>query len=371
MRLSLVEVSGSLGDLGTFIPFAAAMSVVGGMDLGVILVFAGLASIFSGVLFGLPLGVQPMKALAAVAIAETLTAQEVAAAGIIVGAVVVTLAATGVIEKIERVVPLAVVRGVQLGVGVKLALGAVSLVRSTRPTGVDSVIMAAGLLALTIAARRFARYPAALILFVFGMVVAFAAMQDHAAPFHAGAPEFTIVLPTGGAWVRGLLSGAIPQLPLTLLNSVLAVCALSGDLFPGRRIPAHRAAASIGVVNLVGCWFGAMPMCHGAGNLAAQYHFGARTGGAPVFLGVCLLMVGLLGGAAVASLAIAFPRSVLGVMLLLAAFELMLPARDQTARRAFSTMIITATGIVAVSAFAGFLMGIATAAIVALATKRR
>ena len=68
----------------------------------------------------------------------------------------------------------------------------------------------------------------------------------------------------------GIVGGGLPQLPLTALNSVVAVCQLSGDLFPGREARPALVAASVGLMNLVGPWLGALPCCHGAGGLAAQ-----------------------------------------------------------------------------------------------------
>ena len=70
--------------------------------------------------------------------------------------------------------------------------------------------------------------------------------------------------------VAGIIHGGLPQLPLTALNSVVAVCQLSGDLFPGREARPAFVAASVGLMNLVGPWLGALPVCHGAGGLAAQ-----------------------------------------------------------------------------------------------------
>ena len=41
LRFTWREASGSLGDLGTFLPLVVAMSVTCGLDLGIILIFAG------------------------------------------------------------------------------------------------------------------------------------------------------------------------------------------------------------------------------------------------------------------------------------------------------------------------------------------
>lgn len=70
--------------------------------------------------------------------------------------------------------------------------------------------------------------------------------------------------------VAGIIKAGMPQLPLTALNSVLAVCQLSADLFPARPAKPSAVSASVGAMNLAGVWFGALPCCHGSGGLAAQ-----------------------------------------------------------------------------------------------------
>lgn len=59
---------------------------------------------------------------------------------------------------------------------------------------------------------------------------------------------------------------SIGQIPLTLLNSVIAVSKLADDLFPERRKPVvgvNGVAVSVGAMNLIGMWFGSVPFCHG------------------------------------------------------------------------------------------------------------
>ena len=149
----------------------------------------------------------------------------------------------------------------------------------------------------------------------------------------------------------------MPQIPLTILNSVIALCALSLDLFPTRPASPRRLALSVALMNLICCPFGAMPMCHGAGGLAAQYRFGARTGGSMILLGGAKIVLGLLFGGSLLLWLRAYPASVLGVLLLFSGWELALVCRDQRTRVDFSVMLITTGACMAVNTAVGFVVG--------------
>lgn len=56
------EISGALGDLGTLLPLMIALALQGSIDLPATLIFSGLFNIVTGIVFGIPLPVQPMKA---------------------------------------------------------------------------------------------------------------------------------------------------------------------------------------------------------------------------------------------------------------------------------------------------------------------
>ncbi|RME41411.1 MAG: sulfate transporter, partial [Planctomycetota bacterium] len=119
----------------------------------------------------------------------------------------------------------------------------------------------------------------------------------------------------------------------------------------------RKVALSVGLMNLLACPFGAMPMCHGAGGLAAQYRFGARTGGSVVMLGIAKIVLALLLGRSLLVWLQAFPQSVLGVLLMFSGLELAMVCRDQTARTDFFVMILTAGACLAVNTAAGFVIG--------------
>ena len=371
MRFDLAEISGALGDLGTFVPLVVSLIAVCGMDGGTVLVFAGLFNLITGIAFNQPVPVQPMKAIAAVAIAEGLAPGEIAAAGFGAGIVILALGLTGLVGIVERWVPRAVVRGIQLGVGLKLAATGFGMIIVVPWWGTDARIVALAAACLIAATTRSRRFPSALIVFIAGLGLLFIDQPEVLSGAALGWSGPTWIWPTAEGWRIGLLWGAVPQIPLTLLNSVIAVCALSGDLFPGRGIRTRSMAISVGLMNAGACLFGAMPACHGSGGLAGQYRFGARTGGSVVLLGAAKILLGLLFGTAALGVLGAFPGSLLGVLLLFAGLELSLPARDCVERDAFFVAVATAAGILAVNALVGFVLGMLAAGLLGYSTWRR
>jgi len=158
-------------------------------------------------------------------------------------------------------------------------------------------------------------------------------------------------------WKEGALRGALPQIPLTTLNSVIAICALSVDLFPRSPAAPRAVAVSVGLMNLICCPFGGMPTCHGAGGLAAQYRFGARTGGSVIMLGVGKIVLAVLFGGSLLVWLQAYPKSVLGVLLMFSGLELALVCRDQRTRVDYFVMLMTTGACLAVNTAVGFVLG--------------
>ncbi len=362
LRFDLLELSGSLGDLGTFLPLTVAMAVACDLDLATILVATGVVTIWSGVLFRQPIPVQPMKAIAAVAIAEGLTRGELYASGILMGVVMLALAYSGAVEAAARRIPKAVVRGVQIGVGAKLVLTGLRWLAELPVVGLDSQVVALLVAAAALVTLLF-RKPAALL--VFGIGAAIMLLRDPGMVLAISPSLPVIPSPPSdpGTWGSAALVGALPQLPLTLLNSVLAVCALSEMYFPGRGVSPRRMAVSVGLMNLVGVVLGGIPTCHGSGGLAAQVRFGARSGGSMVMLGTMKLAVGLLLGASLVGLAHLFPMSVLGVTLVIAGVELARVASGSIRLGGLVMAVPTALTIVLVDTSTGFLVGMAVVAV--------
>ncbi|KAK8608489.1 hypothetical protein V6N13_023911 [Hibiscus sabdariffa] len=202
--------------------------------------------------------------------------------------------------------------------------------------------------------------PAALIVFLLGLVLCFIRDPSIFGDLKFGPSKIGLLSITWNDWKVGFLKGAVPQIPLSVLNSVIAVCKLSGDLFPDRtELSAAKVSASVGAMNLVGCWFGAMPVCHGAGGLAGQYRFGARSGWSVVFLGIGKLVIGLVFGNSFVRILNQFPIGILGVLLLFAGIELAMASRDMNSKEeSFVMLVCAAVSMTGSSAALGFVCGI-------------
>ncbi|MCW8087582.1 putative sulfate/molybdate transporter [Roseococcus sp. MDT2-1-1] len=324
------EVGGAFGDLGTLLPILLGAIAVAGMSAGGVLVGFGAFLLATGLIYRLPMPVQPMKAVGALVIAGGLAPGEVAAAGIAGGLILLALTLSGAIAWAARVVPRSAVLGLQLGVGATMAWIGLGLAW-TGPLAAGIALLL--LLGLPRLVPGLPAVPLALLGAIALDLAAGGALPPLPVPSFA-LPE--IVLPGGfeEAW-RGLVVGALPQLPLTLANAVLLPALLAREMFPpaeAARAAERRIGVVTGTANTLLAPLGALPMCHGAGGLVAQYHFGARTGWAPALLGLTLLALGLFFAADAARLLGAIPAGALGALLILAGSDLAMSRKLMEAR---------------------------------------
>jgi MFS superfamily sulfate permease-like transporter len=348
------DIGGAFGDLGTFLPHVlGAITVAGLAPVGVLSGF-GLCYVASGLFYRLPIPVQPMKAVSAVLITSGLSAGEIAAAGLCLGLILVVLGVTGAIGRFARIVPQSVITGLQLGLGITLALLSLELMAGQLWLGIATV-------ALLIATLRVPHCPATLVALGAAIVLAHFADVGGAWPEVAWAPAWPVWrLPDLGDFERALGSAVLPQLPLTLTNAVIVTAALAHDFYGERaaRAEPRNLALSSGLANLALAPFGALPMCHGAGGLAAHHRFGARTGLAPVILGILLLGLGVLLADQAGGLLALVPLAAVGTLLLFSAADLALSRRLFDARPSCWPVIgITAAATAWLDPFWGLLAG--------------
>jgi len=248
------------------------------------------------------------------------------AAGNVTACLVLILSVTGLLRLVTRIIPIPVIKGIQFGAGLSLVISAgSSLLQQLKPVRaepLDNRVWAFIAFLFLIFSQRRTRFPFALLLFLVGVVISLIRVtidREKTMPqLHIWNPYF--VLPD---WSTDAIGMGIAQLPLTTLNSVIAVSALASDLLPDLPSPSVTAVGiSVAAMNLFGCWFGAMPVCHGSGGLAAQYRFGARSGASIIILGLFKVVLGLFFGESLLDLLGTFPRSLMGIMVLAAGLEL-------------------------------------------------
>ena len=351
-EFNLRELAGSMGDFGTLFPLAIGYIYVCGLDPAGFLVMMGLANITTGLVYRLPMPIEPMKVLAVVAIAQNWTPSMIYASGFGMGVVWLFFAITGLVERVAKVTPTSVVRGIQAALGVLMAVEAVKLLSGGWVLGILSVSIV-----LVLRDNRYA--PAAVVLMVLGAAVMFAEgkLQHIAAPAFSLPPVTTFTLRE--VWDTLLLAG-FAQVPLTITNATIATAALISTYWPDKPVNARKLSWNQGIMNTILPFFGGMPMCHGAGGLAGQYYFGARTGGTNLIEGALEISLGLFLSAAIAGLFSSFPAAIVGAMMLMVGIELTRFAKDVRIGKDVIPLGVTLVVSLATNMACGFLAGIAS-----------
>jgi predicted benzoate:H+ symporter BenE len=320
--LSLRELSGALGDLGTLLPLMlGSIAVVGLAPLPVLAGFA-LFYIATAWTYRLPIPVQPMKAVAVVLLTAELSPAALAASGVMLGAALLLLGLTGWITRLAHIVPQSVLAGLQLGLGLALALLSLDLMATAPWLAALTLCLLLGLLLVP-------RAPSALIALVAAIALA-PLLGAGGTGLAITAPALPLPSWPSAAELREAFALLVlPQLSLTFTNAVLLTALVAGDYFGERaaHVTPRRLSVTSGLANLVLTPLGALPMCHGAGGLAAHWRFGARSGTAPLLLGLGLLALALLPGGLGLGLLAAIPAAALGALLVMAAGELALSRR--------------------------------------------
>lgn len=376
-KFDRVEFAGSLGDLGTLIPLSVALMVITGLSVTSVLLMVGLFYIISGIYYKLPIPVQPLKVVSAIAIAypAKITLPIIAASGITFGIILLFLAFTGLIDWLAKFFTKPIMRGIQLGLGFILISKGIGFIQKPElfiqksgevisvtgiPVNLIIGILGVVLVLLLISSKRF---PAALIIVTAGMVtgIIFGALKG--INIALGPTPVEIFKPTLADFMNAFIFLVIPQIPLTLGNAVMGTADTCYTLFGkgeiSRRATYRGFATSMGMINIVAGAIAGMPMCHGAGGLAAHYRFGARTGGSNLMIGAVFVLIALAFGKIGISLLSSIPNAILGVMLLFAGLELALLIRDVKEKRDFFvSFMIAGIGLATTNMGIAFFVGI-------------
>jgi SulP family sulfate permease len=366
-RFNRNEFAGAMGDLGAILPIALGMILVNGLGPVGLFFSMGLFYIICGVYYGITVPVQPMKVIGTYAIATAMTADQIQASAFLMFICLVVIGVTGSMDKFSKYIPRAVIRGIQLSTGLllmikgmKMILGKALLkgpdqaaepylrIQSAGTIPITVIIGICGIV-VTLVFLNNKKLPAALIVIALGLFLGLILGTKQGLDTLKPGLYFPHLFPHGFPAVPdftfALFAVVLPQIPMTLGNAVIAQADLSKDYFGdnAEKMTYTSLCFSMAVGNLVSFIFGGMPMCHGAGGLAAHYRFGAQTAGSNLIIGGIMAGLALVLGAGFLYVLFLIPMSILGVLLVFAGSQLALTISDMhTRNELFVIMIIVA-----------------------------
>jgi hypothetical protein len=369
IRFDRNELSGAFGDIGTDFPLIVGMILAAGLDPASVLILFGTLQIMTGTLYGMPMPVQPLKAVAVLVITQKLGANILYGGGLAIGFIMLLLTVTGLIDKIAKLIPKTVVRAIQFGLGVQLATIALKeYVPGAGPSGYILAVAASVLTVLLLGNRRFPPAPFVILLGVISAVFFGANLTSLVEGVGFRLPQ--VQVPTFDDVWMGFLLLALPQIPLSLGNSILATRQVISDLFPQRSVTVRKLSLTYSLMNLVNPFFSGVPTCHGAGGMVGHYTFGGRTGGSVVLYGSLYLVIGLFFSGSFGEVVHLFPKPVLGVILFFEAIAIIRLVRD-TAESKTDFSIVVIGGLMAASLPYGYLIALIVGTLLVYLTRKR
>ncbi len=352
MKSFLWDVSGAFGDIGVLFPLAVALIAKNHFNPTALFLMAGLFYVASAWYFKITMPVQPLKAMAAIAIATGLGYEVINAAGIVMGIILILIAVTGLSVRLGELFPVSVIRGIQLGLGAMLIRTSVGLINS------DMVIAIASGIILITTLTFIKRVPPLIPLLAFGAVISFKEMV----PSKIGAIALTPAVPDMNVLWTGFAILVLPQLALTFGNAVVATEATGRLLYNNKaaRLNLKNIPLSMGIANIVSGILGGAPMCHGSGGLTAHFKFGARSERSGYIIGFTLIIIAAVLGHSALSVISAFPASILGVLLCYVGIQHSLFIKDILADRnaMLIALIVGSLGFALSNLTIGFLAGL-------------
>ncbi len=368
IRFNRQEWAGAFGDIGTDLPLIVGMILAAHLDAAGVLVMYGATQILTGLIYQRPMPVQPLKVVAVIVITQKIAGPVIFGAGIAIAAVMLFLTLSGALTWLGNSIPKAVVRGIQLGLGMSLSV--LALKDYLGRDGVSGYVLGFVAFILVLLLLPNKRFPAALVVIFLGIIYAFI-FKIHAGElstsfgFHLPHVQF----PNAQNIISGFFLLALPQIPLSLGNSILATVQVNKDLFPDKPLSMRKIGGTYSLMNFINPLFGGIPVCHGSGGMMGHYTFGARTGGSILIYGGMYLFMGLFLSKGFDKVIQIFPMPVLGVILFIEALALMALVRDLGQDKT-DMWIAFMVGGIACSLPYGFIIGL-VAGVLACRLKQR
>ncbi|MEW6455480.1 MAG: GTP 3',8-cyclase MoaA [Acidobacteriota bacterium] len=290
----LRDFSGAFGDTGTFIPLALGMIIICGLSPTSVFLPAGVLYVIAGLYYKIPMPVQPLKAVAAISIVNGIKPEIISTSAYIMAALMAIFLIFDFSKYLEKIFSKPLVRGIQFGLGILLIKSGIELVFKKE--------IITGVLLPDVKFSGFSLGPNPLSFFF---------------------PAFDNLL-------TAFVILIIPQIPLTLGNSIVATSDLAKDYFGDRakKVNHNSLAKTIGFGNFFAGMLSGMPLCHGCGGLTAHYRFGARTGRANLIIGFTFIIVALFFARMSSYFLRGIPLYVFGIALVFIGIFHSLLARD-------------------------------------------
>ncbi len=349
------ELSGAFGDIGTDLPLIVGMILASGLNSANVLIAYGAMHIITAFLYGIPMPVQPLKAVAMIVIAQKISPEIIYGGGLAIGLVMLVLTVTGAVNLIAKYIPRVVVRGIQFGLGIQLSM--IALREYVMSDSWNGILIALVAFIITIVLMGNRKYPPAIFVIMLGILYALVTHFDvlgDIRPVLPAMPE--LYKPTWTDILTGFIILALPQIPLSIGNSIIATHRIAGDLFPEKKVTLKKISLTYSLINIINPMLGGIPTCHGSGGMAGHYAFGARTGGSVFIYGTLFLMLGLFFSGSFQLVLNIFPLPVLGIILLFEGLWLMMFIKDIIdSKKSFFIALLTA--LIAAFLPYGYLIG--------------
>jgi hypothetical protein len=341
IKINRNELSGAFGDIGTDLPLIVGMLLVTDLDMSNTLLVYGVLQIITAFIYGIPMPVQPLKAVALIVITQKISAAVIWGGGLAIGVIMLVLTLTGLLTWLNRIIPKTVIRGIQLGLGIQLSLLAVKdYIPSDSTIGYIFVSIAFIIAILLIGNKK---YPPAIFILLLGLVYVVFFRDINLSAVRISVPHAYFPKLSFQDILSGLIILALPQIPLSLGNSIFATNQIVKDLFPDKNITVKKIGFTYSLMNIAGSLFGGIPVCHGSGGIAGHYTFGGRTGGSTLIYGLFYIILGLLITNNSPELLQIFPKPLLGVILLFEGIALIILVKDIiTDKKMFFIAIVVA-----------------------------
>ena len=320
------ELSGAFGDIGTDLPLLIAMLSVTDLHASSILIIFGSMQILTSFLYGLPMPVQPLKAVAMIVITQKISSAIIFGGGLAIGIVMLILTITGIITYLNKIIPKTIIRGIQFGLGLQLCLLSLKdYIPADKFAGYVVAFVAFGIGIVLIGNKK---YPPAIFILLLGFLYSGIFNSSIFQSINFNLPQFTLPKITFDNILTGFLILALPQIPLSLGNSIFATNQLVKDYFPEKQISVRKIGLTYSIMNILSGLVGGIPTCHGSGGIAGHYSFGGRTGGSTLIYGTFYILIGLFFSMNPSNIFQIFPKPILGIILLFEGIALILLLKD-------------------------------------------